>query len=146
MRFQFKQFSFFFIAASTVTATLAFPSLSSAQTRCDSFSAKETASKNISPEERALLDTISWAEGTYDRNGYGMFFGKTYFEDCSNHPRKRFTIPGDYTTAAGRYQFIDTTWDTVSVEENLRDFSPQSQDKGAISKRSAPRCANLRKK
>ncbi len=93
-----------------------------------------------------MLDTISWAERTYDRNGYGMFFGKTYFPDCSNHLRKRFPIPGDYTIAAGRYQFIDTTWDIVSLEENLRHFSPQSQDKGAISKISADRCANLRKK
>ena len=132
MKFKFKQLSFFFLAVSAVTATLAFPTVASAQTRCHTSSALATASEDISPEERALLDTISMAEGTRTSGGYGILFGGGSFHDCSNHPRVRIPIPGNYTTAAGRYQFIDTTWDTVRVEENLPDFSPQSQDKGAI--------------
>ncbi len=72
------------------------------------------AMKGGDPYIRALMRTISASESN-DRNPYKLLYGGTYFSDWSNHPDKCIEIAngpnqGICTTAAGRYQFITTTW------------------------------------
>lgn len=86
----------------------------------------------ISPNERALLDTIRLPEGTSGPQGYNtMFTGKT-FSDLSRHPRQLNRSNGLQSDAAGAYQFLSTTWDGAAKELGLRDFSPASQDLAAL--------------
>lgn len=87
------------------------------------------------PNARRMLDLIASAEGV--KHGYNTLFGNQRFDDLSGHPniRKAFTQTDgkkNYTTAAGRYQFLNDTWNGLSRQYGLRDFSPQSQDIGAI--------------
>lgn len=84
---------------------------------------------------RKLLDVIAAAEGV--KHGYNTIFGNERFGNLSAHPnvRKQFKQTNgktNYTTAAGRYQFLKGTWDSLSRQYGLKDFSPQSQDIGAI--------------
>lgn len=73
----------------------------------------------------AFLDLIAWAEGTGDR--YDIQFTGTSFTG-DTHPRQIRCSDGLCSDAAGRYQFLSTTWDGLG----LPDFSPANQDKGAI--------------
>ena len=87
------------------------------------------------PNVRKLLDVIASAEGV--RHGYNTIFGNERFGNLSRHPnvRKQFKQTDgkiNETTAAGRYQFLKDTWDGLSRQYGLKDFSPQSQDIGAI--------------
>lgn len=87
------------------------------------------------PNVRRLLDVIASAEGV--RHGYNTLFGNQRFNDLSSHPniKKSFKQTDgrtNSTTAAGRYQFIKGTWDGLARQYGFRDFSPQSQDLGAI--------------
>ena len=87
------------------------------------------------PNVRKLLDVIASAEGV--KHGYNTIFGNERFGNLSAHPnvRKSFKQTDgktNFTTAAGRYQFLKGTWDGLSRQYGLKDFSPQSQDIGAI--------------
>ena len=87
------------------------------------------------PNVRKLLDVIASAEGV--KHGYNTIFGNERLNSLSAHPnvRKQFTQTNgktNVTTAAGRYQFLKPTWDGLSRQYGLKDFSPQSQDIGAI--------------
>ena len=87
------------------------------------------------PNVRKFLDVIASAEGV--RHGYNTIFGNERFGNLSAHPnvRKQFKQTNgktNVTTAAGRYQFLKGTWDGLSRQYGLKDFSPQSQDIGAI--------------
>jgi lysozyme len=44
----------------------------------------------------------------------------------------RVPFRGTYSTAAGRYQFLARTWDTLKRRLNLPDFGPDSQDAAAL--------------
>ncbi|MEB3360138.1 MAG: peptidoglycan DD-metalloendopeptidase family protein [Synechococcales bacterium] len=79
---------------------------------------------------QAFLDTIAHFEGA----DYTTIVGGSTFSDFSDHPRQRVAIAsiGDVSTAAGRYQFTDTTWDEFAQKVGVSDFSPESQDKAAI--------------
>lgn len=84
--------------------------------------------------ERGMLNAISRPEsgGQYNIR-FGGADGPQTFDDFSQHPavfveRK----DGRVSSAAGRYQFTKTTWDQVSKELGLTDFSPESQDRAAI--------------
>lgn len=89
---------------------------------------QETAGRNIS----AFLEMIAFAEGTAGRDGYKTLFGGRLFSSYDDHPRIRVPFRNTYSTAAGRYQFLERTWDTLKRRLNLPDFSPQSQDQAAI--------------
>lgn len=94
------------------------------------------------PYIRALMRTISASESNV-RNPYAVLYGGDYAADLSKHPDRCVTIvagpnTGNCTTAAGRYQFITSTW----LEEARRyhpdpptllfwqgySFSPEYQD------------------
>ncbi|NEQ98246.1 MAG: peptidoglycan DD-metalloendopeptidase family protein [Cyanothece sp. SIO2G6] len=79
---------------------------------------------------QAFLDVMAWAEGTGDN--YDIIVGGDRFTDYSDHPRQARRAFGVISTAAGRYQFIDETWDTYATKLGLDDFSPANQDKAAI--------------
>jgi muramidase (phage lysozyme) len=75
------------------------------------------------PYVRALMRTISASESN-DLKPYGLLYGGQYFSDWSRHPDRCIVIQsgpnqGDCTTAAGRYQFITTTW-----EEKAQHYHP----------------------
>ncbi|MDH2523303.1 glycoside hydrolase family 24 protein [Acinetobacter baumannii] len=87
------------------------------------------------PNVRKMLNLIANTEGV--KHGYNTLFGNERINDLSNHPniRKSFTQTDgkkNYTTAAGRYQFIKDTWDGVARQYGLDDFGPRNQDIGAI--------------
>lgn len=87
------------------------------------------------PNVRKMLDVIASSEGV--KHGYNTLFGNQQFDNLSAHPnvRKQFTQTDgktNYTTAAGRYQFIKGTWGGLQKQYGFKDFSPQSQDLGAI--------------
>jgi muramidase (phage lysozyme) len=88
----------------------------------------DTAARNV----RAFLDTIAYAEGA----NYNTLYGGGTFDSFADHPRQflTFRLGGrDITSsAAGRYQFLARTWDGLVRKLGLHDFSPASQDAGAI--------------
>jgi muramidase (phage lysozyme) len=66
------------------------------------------------PYIRALMRTISASEAN-DSKPYNLLYGGTYVFNLSHHPNRCITIVtgpnlGNCSTAAGRYQFINTTW------------------------------------
>lgn len=80
------------------------------------------------PYVRAFLDTIAFAEG----GTYNKLYGGGTFSDLSKHPNKKITAGGYTSTAAGRYQFLYSTWKGIANLLRLPDFSPRSQDLAAI--------------
>lgn len=83
-------------------------------------------SSEIPPEGAALLDAIA---GTESGGAYNVLNGGERFSSFADHPRR--VGRGGTATAAGRYQFVQGTWDRVARALGLTDFSPESQDKAA---------------
>lgn len=66
------------------------------------------------PYIRALMRTISASESNGSKP-YSLLYGGEHFANFNQHPDRCVPITvgvnqGDCTTAAGRYQFITTTW------------------------------------
>lgn len=79
------------------------------------------------PYLRALMRTISVAESNSTRP-YSLLYGGDHFNDLNRHPDRCVPIVagpnlGNCTTAAGRYQFITTTW-----EEKASQYHPKAGD------------------
>lgn len=87
-----------------------------------------------SPNVRAFLRAIRLGEGTFDDDGYRRIVGGGLFDDFTDHPRQRVWIERYkvWSTAAGAYQVIAGTWDEMRAKYGLPDFSPASQDRGAV--------------
>lgn len=83
---------------------------------------------------QAFLAVIRRGEGTADADGYRRLVGGALFDSYADHPRLRVFISrlGQSSTAAGAYQFLESTWDEVAGKLGLPDFSPTSQDIAAI--------------
>jgi muramidase (phage lysozyme) len=117
------------VPAQTVAASSTRPTQSSAPT------ASRPSSSGITPQLRAILDTIRHAEGTWlggSDKGYQTMFGGGTFSNYARHPDKVIRSGGYASAAAGAYQFMPDTWAATSKKLGLKDFSPESQDKGAI--------------
>lgn len=76
------------------------------------------------PYIRALMRTISASEAN-DRQPYTILYGGQHVSDLSRHPEQCITIisgpnKGNCSTAAGRYQMLNTTW-----QEKARRYHPQ---------------------
>ncbi|PWC10649.1 lysozyme [Brenneria roseae subsp. americana] len=91
------------------------------------------------PNARSYLDAISRAEGTsaYMNSGYHTLFGGGQVASLSDHPRqlkdfRQTDGTWNKTSAAGRYQFTQKSWDEAAAALGLNDFSPQSQDMAAL--------------
>jgi muramidase (phage lysozyme) len=85
---------------------------------------------------KAFLDTIAGAEGTAASDGYHTQYTGTKFVSFSDHPREmrcgRRYGKKLCSDAAGRYQFLSTTWDRFAKKFGIHDFSPQNQDLVAV--------------
>jgi len=84
----------------------------------------------------AFLQVIRYAEGTASSDGYRIQYTGAKFSSYGDHPRRVICggIRGRQvcSSAAGAYQFLETTWDDVAGAIGANDFSPDSQDRGAI--------------
>lgn len=96
-------------------------------------SGDQLAWTDAKPYQKALLNTISGPEsgGRYD-----IIYGGGKFDDFSHHPNRAVRIQtgpnaGRTSSAAGKYQFLGSTWDQQAKELGLPDFSPANQDKAA---------------
>lgn len=83
---------------------------------------------------QALLDTISGPESA---GRYDVSYGGKRFDDFSQHPGTSASIKsgpnaGKTSSAAGRYQFLESTWNEYANKLGLKDFSPASQDAAAF--------------
>lgn len=85
------------------------------------------------PMARRALDIIAASENA----DYNTTFGGGTFDDFSRHPniQRKFKQKDGKTSssgAAGRYQFLKGTWNGLQEKLGLKDFSPRSQDIGAL--------------
>lgn len=89
---------------------------------------------------KAFLDVIARAEGT-DPNGRGVGYDVIVspggrFTDFSRHPKKSVAVPTKagivYSTAAGRYQYLYSTWTSLANKYGFTGFTPREQDLGAV--------------
>lgn len=102
------------------------------------ISASEAGGVNVV----AFLDTIAQSEIgaallAASDDGYDVIVGSTaakpvLFPSYADHPRVRVQLGKIVSTAAGRYQFLGSTWDALARKLELPDFSPESQDRGCI--------------
>ena len=88
----------------------------------------DNRSFTYTPEHRAFLDMIAFAEGTYDQpnSGYSTKVGFGQFDHMVGHDRVK--PAGQISDASGRYQFLSTTWDNVGGGA----MTPDAQDWGAM--------------
>ena len=77
--------------------------------------------QSIPTEGRALLDTLASGEAP----DYNVLNGGGRFSSFDDHPDA-----GGHR-AAGRYQFLPSTWKGIQQQTGLGDFSPKNQDQGA---------------
>jgi muramidase (phage lysozyme) len=87
----------------------------------------------LSPVARALLETIAGPESAGD---YNVMYGGGQFDSFDDHPRQPVLITsgpnkGKYSSAAGKYQFLGSTWDDIAGRYDIPDFSPANQDQAA---------------
>lgn len=88
------------------------------------------------PNVRKFLDLLAYTEGTQG-NGYHTAFGGGRLASLADHPRKMHTFrqtngKTNKTSAAGRYQFLGKTWDSLAKQYGFKDFGAENQDLGAI--------------
>ena len=93
----------------------------------------------MNPNLKAFLDTVAYSEGTdngiqkTNDRGYDVLVGGGLFDSYADHPRKLIVLrQGLASTAAGRYQLLARYFDAYKKQLDLKDFSPESQDKIAI--------------
>ena len=86
------------------------------------------------PRVKALLDTISFAEGTSGPQGYRTMFTGKLFDTTRGwlHPDKVNTGGGYSSTAAGRYQMLTPTYKMAARATGTTGFSPAEQDLQAV--------------
>jgi muramidase (phage lysozyme) len=96
------------------------------------YDGTKVATNGLNPKVAAFLDAIAYTEGTLREDGYEILYGFEHFDDFSKHPNKVICKPHNgrklCSSAAGRYQFLTSTWNEVKQD----DFSPRSQDRAAI--------------
>lgn len=84
----------------------------------------------------AFLTMLAMSEGTakLGDNGYNVLVGGKLFGSYADHPRVKVWIEklNEFSSAAGRYQILERTFDAYKTQLGLDDFSPASQDAIAL--------------
>lgn len=97
----------------------------------------DLANALTSDNVRAFLKMLRYGEGTSREEGYRTIFGGELFDNnFADHPKRAVTktlggVPLT-STAAGAYQFLARTWAGLVKQYGFPDFSPESQDQGAV--------------
>lgn len=91
----------------------------------------------MTPNLSAFLAVIRACEGTAGEEGYRALFGwrpgnGRVFSSFADHPRVKVPYRSTYTTAAGAYQMLASTYDDARAHTGVTDFSPASQDRCAV--------------
>ncbi|MEB3234226.1 MAG: glycoside hydrolase family 104 protein [Cyanobacteriota bacterium] len=89
----------------------------------------------ITPERRALLNTIRYAEGTWAQGsdlGYRILFGGSLVDTLERHPNRVMRSSRYASAAAGAYQFMPFTLAMAARALGLPAFHPESQDQAAL--------------
>lgn len=106
----------------------------------------------LNPNVQAFLTVIRTTEGTNYHDGANFIFGSREDNDLRNpdlsdHPgtkyAKHYTDNAGHniiTTAAGSFQFIQSTWKGLKDKLGLPDFSEHSQQLGAVELLSEKNC------
>ena len=102
------------------------PSKVGAQAKLDQTS---VTSSTLTGGWKPLSAAISFAEGTSGPKGYQTQFTGTTFTDMSRHPAQIRSSGNLRSDAAGKYQFLSTTYNPIAKKLGLPDFSPESQEK-----------------
>lgn len=94
----------------------------------------EAALKN--PNVQKMLGLVSHTEGT-EQNGYYTDYGGGRLKSIDTHPNIRHNFKDkngkwDYTTAAGKYQFLNSTWNEGSKVYGIKTFKEPDQDFMAV--------------
>lgn len=89
------------------------------------------------PKIRAFLDTISITEGTTGPLGYRtQYTGSKFSGPIEEHPREMKCSMSNgrklCSDAAGRYQFLSTSWDHFGEYIGVTEFTPTNQDRVAV--------------
>jgi lysozyme len=118
----------------TAITPLSLPPMGRMQAASQAFGSAGPGVYRMTPERRALLNTIRFAEGTWTNgrgDGYRMLYGGGQFRDLDRHPD--FVVTNGYSSAAaGAYQFLPATWNEAARRLSLPDFQPASQDQAAL--------------
>jgi lysozyme len=117
-----------------LTVAAAKPEASSSRNAASKVARRAAQPYSMTPERRALLHTIRYAEGTWaggSEDGYRILYGGGRFSSLDRHPE--IVVTRRYTSAAaGAYQFLPGTWKEASRKLGLSDFGPTSQDQAAL--------------
>jgi muramidase (phage lysozyme) len=89
------------------------------------------------PNVIAFLDgVVREGESSHDASAWTVLYGGTHFKGFDDHPRIRFPITyqgrPNYTTAAGAFQIVETTWNEFTREFGPMDFRPEHQTLCAV--------------
>jgi muramidase (phage lysozyme) len=80
----------------------------------------------------AFLRVVRAGESSQDFIAYRTLYGGETFDSFADHPKRAITKNGVTSTAAGAYQFLARTWYALTKQYGFTDFSPASQDQGAV--------------